>query len=101
MLRARRTSASAADGFLPTPWTCEDAAIVERLDGDRDWARELCRIAVIWRDPGQVSIHDLFVAAAPDVSDRKAFETAVQRELLRDPELVDAWQGFVEDQRAT
>lgn len=60
----------------------------ERLDGGRDWPRQLCRIAVIWRDPGQISIRDLFAAAAPDFSDRKAFE-------------VDAWNFSVEDQPAT
>ena len=73
----------------------------DRERSSRDWVRDLCGIATVWRDARQVSIRGLFEAADPDLSDRSSFERAVRTELDRSPELVDAWLGFVEDYRGT
>ena len=65
------------------------------------WVPKLCEIAAVWREPGQRSIRGLFQEARPDLSDRVTFVRNVRAELDRRPELVDAWLGFVEDQRGT
>lgn len=66
-----------------------------------NWAAYVCDIAVVWRNPGQVSIRDLFAPMRPHLRDKIVFLDAVTDELRRRPELVERWQHYSWDKRSS
>lgn len=64
------------------------------------WVEQLCAIASM-RRTSNASIRQLFEQAAPDLTDRRAFLTAVTQWLQQHPDLVDDWDLFSVDQRSS
>lgn len=71
-----------------------------RMNDAPTWVERTCRIAKSWRI-GAESVREHFQRAAPDLSDEPSFLAAVRGHLRSQPELVHAWQSYVDDKRGT
>jgi hypothetical protein len=67
------------------------------MSGDDSWARDLCRAV---DDRGSRSYIEMFEVARPHLN-RPDFEELVIEQLVADPRLVDLWESFGYDNRAT
>ena len=64
------------------------------------WTEGLCNVALVWRT-GDMSIRERFIEADPPRDNWDELRTELERYLGRQPELVQAWQGFSDDQRGS
>jgi hypothetical protein len=62
------------------------------------WVERLCTVVRRWPAPG-ATITNLFLEAAPDLSDRVTFFRLVSARLRRESTLVNAWESFSADTR--
>ena len=64
------------------------------------WVETLCQIAREWNARDAPSIRELFQRAAPEVEDAHFVEMVAER-LGREPALVELWQQYSYDKRAS
>ncbi len=88
-----------ADGYSWVLITWDDHQVSSR-DSHAIWVDATCTIAESWRTSG-LSIREHFQRAAPDLGDEADFVAVVSRHLRSQPELTQAWQGYVDDKRGT
>ena len=69
------------------------------VQGSPAWLEPLLRIPLDHRT-GTLSIRQLFERAGPAVDDSR-FPSLVRSRLSNDPDLIDAWQAYSHDKRAT
>jgi hypothetical protein len=93
--------------LVTDPLAVDDRVVAVARDGraDRPGAdvskvARLCMIAVGWRT-GDVSIHDQFVAAEPDLSDRAELVRSAIDWLRAHPDVIQHWAWYSEDKRAS
>jgi len=65
-----------------------------------DWVARLCSVASM-RATADLSISELFQVAAPELGDRAVFLSSTTRWLRDHPALVEDWQAYSDDRRAS
>ena len=92
---------AACEGECPRDLESCNPDVVDMEDGAPPrWVDRLCTIVRRWQEP-DTTILNLFREADPDLTNQPAFLRLVADRLRREPDLVDAWQRFSYDNRAT